>query len=104
MSYANDLCASGFGEAWDGTYNIILTDFESRDRWINSNGRYWLYHDSWYWYISSSPTFYGDKIDSTTDGKYAVARKAWTVNDPSPVGHYEGIDANPDGDVSLNAC
>jgi len=44
------LCVSGFGEDWDGTYEQII-----RDRYAQlPNHDYWIYHNSFYWFISVS--------------------------------------------------
>ena len=93
---ANEFCAYGFGEDWDGTYAV---DFDKAgkescaDLW--TNGSYWIYRNSYYWMISASPYLYDDR--------YLVARKAYE-DGSSPVGSYTGYNGNPDGAVKEGVC
>jgi hypothetical protein len=49
---ANELCASGFVDTLiNGQYELMYVD-----HW--TNGNYWIYKDSFFWMISSSPTTY----------------------------------------------
>jgi hypothetical protein len=85
---ANELCASGFGTAVDGNYQLMY-----RDHW--TNGTYWIYKDSWYWMISNSEFYYGEG--------YIVARKAYVAGSWAN-GSYTGVDGNPSGNVALGIC
>jgi len=87
-----EICASGFTADANGTYSMIETD-----HW--SNGIYFIYHDSWYWYLTPSDYKYHEPN--------AVARKEYIVGDSTgstPIGSYNGIDGNPDGIVSNGEC
>ena len=88
------LCASGFGEDWDGTYEQL-----THDTYVRLPDRdYWICHDSWYWYISSSQYLYHD-------GR-AKASKSYAFEEGvvDPTGTYTGIDGEPNGTVSEGYC
>lgn len=75
--------ATGFDRDWDGTYVLTYPD-----KW--TNGTYWLYHDSYYWYISVSQYLYGPA--------FSKAKMVFTgLVDPK--GNYDGIYGNPNGEV-----
>jgi len=97
---ANELCASGFGSDVDGQYNLM-----SNEHWQNSNGKYWIYKDSFFWMISTSEFFW--------DKNHIVAIKAYvpgswangTYNTPEKEAGYAGyIEGTPMGSVSLGTC
>ena len=79
----NTKIASNFGEPWDGTYT-----FQYTDHW--SNGDYWIYRSSLYWFISDSEYLYEEP--------HIKARKPYVVTS-DPTGEYEGVDGNPNGVV-----
>ena len=94
---ANELCVSGFGNAIDGNYKL-----EKTDRWTNET--YWIYKDSYFWIISSSPYLYETNYvkaikkyipGSWVDGDY-YAVGPW-VNGEYTTGAYLGH-------VSLGIC
>ena len=80
-----DVIASGFNRAWDGTY---LYQYQ-KDKW--TNGTYWIYNDSFYWYISDSEYHYGD---DHIKARMAYARLL------NPRGNYTGFAGEPNGVVS----
>lgn len=77
------IIATGFDRAWDGVYTLYYPD-----HW--TNGTYWIYRDSFYWYISESPYLYGDSYIKA----YLVFE---SVVDPR--GSYIGTSGNPNGSV-----
>lgn len=85
---ANELCASGFGNAVDGQYNLMY-----KDHWFN--GSYWIYRDSYNWMISESEFLYYVP--------YLVAIKPYVIASWAD-GHYTGVGANPSGDIVLGVC
>ena len=85
---ANEICASGFGNDIDGQYEL-----KYRDHW--SNGKYWIYRDSFYWMISTSEfLYYGD---------YLVATKPYNAGEGVD-GNYDDIQGDPYGTISLGTC
>ena len=86
------LCASGFGRDWDGTYEQI--DFDTYEKIPERD--YWIYRDSYYWYISKSPYQYNEEL--------RVAVKAFTPGLVDPTGNYTGSGGLPNGVVVLGYC
>lgn len=88
-----EICATGFDAGVNGTYSAIYGEV---DHW--SNGTYYLYHDSFYWYISDS--------DYTWEEGHRKARKAYEVGNDyvKPTGNYTGLDGNPDGVIIDGSC
>jgi len=85
------ICASGFGEDWDGTYELLMGDQYEKIPERN----YWVYRDSWYWFISASPYKY--------DVPNRKAEKIYPgIEDPT--GNYNGIDGNPNGSIAFGHC
>lgn len=86
------ICASRFSKDWDGTYEQQDVDTY---RLLPAQA-YWIYHDSWYWYISTSQYLYEEiRI---------VARKDFTPGLVDPTGNYTGVDGLPDGIISQGDC
>lgn len=89
---AQELIASGFGEAWDGKYIMQYDEMNSNnDFWKHEAGEYYILRNSWYWTISYSAYFLADSN--------LKAVKIYTAGS-SPSGHYTGFDGKPDGDVA----
>jgi hypothetical protein len=86
------ICASGFGEDWDGTYEQIDSDNYAKV----PDQDYWIYRDSWFWYISESAYKY--------DEQRAKAKKVYVRTIVDPTGNYIGIDGEPSGTVSSGEC
>ena len=87
-SFTRDVTASGFNEAWDGSYEYRYTD-----HWSKSDGSYWIIRNSLYWFVSGSEFLYEED--------YRKARLAMTYfGREDPKGSYTGIDGNPNGTIS----
>ncbi len=86
------ICASGFGKDWDGTYEQI--DFDTYGKLPDQD--YWIYHDSWYWFISISQYEWQESR--------RVAQKAFIHGIVDPTGAYIGVGGNPNGTVSQGDC
>lgn len=85
------ICAS-FGRDWDGTY--VQVDVDNYAKVPNQD--YWIYHDSWFWYISDSAYKYDDER--------SVAKKPFTPLVVEPAGNYVGVNDEPDGIVRKGEC
>ena len=91
---ADTIYASGFGTAWDGTYTLRYTD-----HW--SNGDYWVYRDSYYWYITDSEFLYGDShAKAQMEFEEEVNPEGNLTGIINPRGSYTGISGEPDGVIS----
>ena len=84
------ICAKGFGENWDGTYEQI--EFDRYAKMPDQD--YWIFHDSWYWFISTSQYQYGEPR--------RLAQMEFDTAIVDPKGDYTGIDGEPDGTVSIS--
>ena len=87
------LCVSGFGKDWDGTYENTDRDHYAK----MPDHDYWIYRDSWYWFISVSAYLYHG------EGR-RLAQKAVDTYIFDPTGSYEGVYGEPNGTVSLGDC
>ncbi len=85
---SNELCLTGFGSGIDGQYYLMYDS-----HW--SNGTYWIYRDSFYWFISSSEFLYGEG--------YVIARKDYVAGSWAN-GSYYGVYGGSSGNVELAIC
>jgi len=88
---SNLSCARGFGEEWDGTYEIL--NFDTYEKIPERN--FWVYRNSFKWFISASPFKYDISLRK-------AERDYPGISDPT--GDYTGVAGNPDGNIANGSC
>ena len=91
-----EICASGFDANVNGTYSMIATD-------IWSNGTYYIYHDSYYWYISDSQ-YTWEITHRVARRTYEVATDYTRVYGNGAYGDYTGLDGHSSGRIADGSC